>query len=54
MFKDIEMAIEFNEAEIFQILDAKKDYYQDEDYFAYLDAVPQKKWNFLKGTSLVL
>jgi hypothetical protein len=54
MYKDIEMAVEFNESEISQILDAKKDYYQDEDYFAYLDAEPQKRWNFMKGTSLVL
>ena len=40
MYKDIEMAVDFCEAEISQILDAKKDYYQDEDYFAYLDAGP--------------
>ena len=35
-------------------MDAKKDYYQDEDYFAYLDAIPQKRWNFMKGTALVM
>lgn len=36
------------------ILDAKKDYYQDEDYFTYLDGKPQKSWNIMKGNSLIL
>jgi hypothetical protein len=40
MYRDIDMACEFNEAEILAIYDAKKDYNQDEKYFAYLDAGP--------------
>ena len=37
------------EGEISNILDRKKNYEQDEHLFAWLDLVPQPKWNMLKG-----
>ena len=42
------------EGEISIILDRKKNYEQDENLFSWLDRVPQKKWNMLKGAVQVL
>jgi hypothetical protein len=48
------MAKNFADSEILGIFDAKKVYTQDENYFKWLDAVPQPEWSFLKGTAHVL
>ena len=40
MYKNIELAHDFSDGEIQAIFDAKKDYYQDEGYFTYIDGVP--------------
>lgn len=53
-YKDAQFAYEYASGEISQILDAKKDYYQDENYFVWLDTVAQKKWRFQEGTALTL
>ena len=40
MYKDNVMAYNYAESEILNIFDAKKDYYQDELYFEWLNHVP--------------
>ena len=42
------------EGEISNILDHKKNYEQDENLFAWMDVVPQPKWNMLKGAVQVI
>ena len=53
-FSDVEMAKNFADGEIQNIFDLKKEYTQDENYFQWLNDVPQPVWSFYKGTALVL
>ena len=48
------MAKNFADGEILSIFDSKKDYSQDENYFKWLDDIPQPEWSFLKGSAFVL
>ena len=53
-FEDLSHQLNLVDGEIEGILDQKKKYDQDEGLFTWLDQVPQKRWNALKGAIQVM